>query len=200
MDTMEIETKQKRRASEVMSAAFFDYPMMVHYFPDVKKRKRRLTWYMRRVLNSAVRYGKVYVSSDISGVLFMLPPDHTRLTTGEYIRCGFLLTPLVMGFRNYAASDECERFVADTHEKLMEGRRHYYLWGLVVEPEAQRKGVGTALMKIMTDTADAEKLPVYVETHDKNNIAFYERFGFKLIHTDTITKHGLEIWCMLREA
>jgi len=183
-----------------MAAAFFDYPMMRHYFPDPKKRKKRLPWYMKNVLNCAMRYGEAFVTSDVTGVLFILPPGHTRLTTGEHIKCGFLMTPLVLGYRNYKKSDECEKFVADTHERLMNGRRHYYLWGLVTDPREQRKGVGSALVKIITDKADSEGLPIYIETHDKNNVAYYERFGFKLIHTDEIPGHGLNIWCMLREA
>jgi GNAT superfamily N-acetyltransferase len=198
-DIIELESSQVKRAAAVVTAAFFDYPMMVHYFPNVKKRQKRLSWYLKNVLRSALRYGEAFVTSDYTGVLFLLPPGHTRITTKEYIKCGFLFTPLVMGYRRYKMSDECERFVADTHEQIMNGRRHHYLWGLVTEPKEQRKGIGTALVKIITDKADADGLPIYTETHDEKNVAYYERFGFKLVHTDTIPKHGLDIWCMVRE-
>jgi ribosomal protein S18 acetylase RimI-like enzyme len=200
MDIIKLEADQRKRAAEVVASAFFNYPMMIHYFPDAKKRERRLSWYMKNVLNSAMRYGEVFVTSDLTGVLFILPPGHTRLTTKEYVKCGFLMTPLVMGYKRYTASSECEKFVADTHERLMNGREHYYLWGLVTDPKAQRKGIGSALVKIITDKADAENVPIYLETHDETNVTYYERFGFKLIHTDVIPGHGLDIWCMLREA
>lgn len=200
MNIVKLEPKEKRKAAEVVAAAFFNYPMLIHYFPDVKRRKRWLPWYMEKTLNCALHYGEVFVSSDLSGVMFILPPGHTRLTDGEYIQNGFLFTPFVVGFRHYFKNNECENFVADTHERLLNGRSHYYLWGLVADPKTQRTGVGSALLKILTDKADAEQLPVYLETHDRNNVAYYERFGFKLIHTDTIPKHGLDIWCMLREA
>jgi len=198
-DIVRLESDQKKKAAAVMTAAFFDYPMMIHYFPNVKKRERRLPWYFKNVLSSAMRYGEVFVTSDLAGVLFILPPGHTRLTNKEYIKCGFLLTPLVVGYKNYKKSNECERFVADTHERLMNGRPHYYLWGLVTDPKEQRKGVGTALMKIITDKADAMNVPIYLETHNKDNVTYYKRFGFDLIHTDVIPKHGLDIWCLLRE-
>ena len=199
MDILQLEPKQKKRAAKVVASAFFDYPMLVHYFPDPQRRKHWLPWYMERTLTCAMRYGEVFVASDLSGVMFILPPGHTRLTIGEYIQNGFLITPLVMGFRNYIKSDECEKFVADTHERLMNGRDHYYLWGLVADPPAQRQGVGSALLRILTDKADAENMPVYLETHAQKNVAYYGRFGFQLIHTDTISRHGLDIWCMLRE-
>ncbi|MCL1855151.1 MAG: GNAT family N-acetyltransferase [Clostridia bacterium] len=200
MDIIKLEPGQKRNAAEVAAAAFFNYPMMIHYFPDAKRRRRWLPWYMERTLHCAMRYGEVYITSDISGVLFLLPPGHTRLTTGEFIKNGFLLTPIIMGFRNYRKSDECEKYVADTQERLMNGRKHYYLWGLVADPKTQYKGIGSALLQIATGKADAENMPVYLETHDQKNVAYYKRYGFQLIHTDTIPEHGLDIWCMLKEA
>lgn len=200
MDISKLEPDQKKKAAEVVASAFFNYPMFIHYFPDPKRRKRWMPWYMEQTLNCAMRYGEAYAARDLSGVMFILPPGHTRLTDGEYIQNGFLIFPFIIGLRNYARNNECEKFVADTHERLLNGRAHYYLWGLVADPKAQRKGVGGALLKVLTDKADAENMPVYLETHDQNNVAYYERFGFKLIHTDTIPKHGLDIWCMLREA
>jgi len=200
MKVTRLEAYQKRKAANVVASAFSDYPMMTHYFPDAKKRGRKLPWYMERVLNCAVRYGEVFVTDDLSGVMFILLPGHTRLKTSEFIRCGFLFLPVVMGFGNYKKSDECEKFVADTHARLMNGRDHYYLWGLAAGPGTQRKGAGSSLVRTLTDRCDAENMPAYLETHDRNNIAYYERFGFELIHTDRIPDHGLEIWCMLREA
>lgn len=195
-----LQPDMKKQAAAVVASAFFDYPMMEYYFPDAKRRKRRLTWYMTKTLNAALRFGEAYSTSDLSGVMFYLPPGHTRLTQNEFIRAGFLPVPLVMGFAHYKKSDACEKFVADTQEKLMNGREHYYLWGLVANPDAQRKGVGTALLTNLTIKADAEHLPVYLETHEPKNVPYYERFGFSLVHTDTIPGHGLEIWCMVREA
>ena len=156
MDIIRLEPNQIKKAAEVVASAFFNYPMLTHYFPDPKRRKQRLPWYMEKTLNCAMRYGEVFVPSDYSGVMFILPPGHTRLTVGEYIKNGFLFVSLVMGFRNYSRSDECEKFVADTQERLMNGRDHYYLWGLVADPKIQRKGIGSALLRILTDKADAE--------------------------------------------
>ena len=200
MDIMKLEAGQKKRAAEVVTAAFFDYPMMNHYFPDLKRRKRRMPWYLEKTLNCAMRYGEVFATADCSGVMFVLPPGHTRLTDREYIQNGFLLVPFVMGFGNYAKSSECEKFVADTQERLMDGKKHYYLWGLVTDPQAQGKGIGSALLKKLTDKADTENTAVYLETHEQKNVTYYEQFGFKLIHKTTIPKHGLDIWCMSREA
>jgi GNAT superfamily N-acetyltransferase len=199
MEIIKLDPHQKKKAAAVVAAAFYDYPMFKFYFPDPKRRTRYLPWYLENVLNCALRYGEVYTTPDISGVIFTLPPGHTKISEWEYIQNGFLLTPFLLGFQNYKQSMDCEYFVGATHEKLLKNRPHIYLWGLVVDPAYQAKGIGNALMQPLLGKADTQKLPVYLETHDEKNVAYYQRSGFYLIHTDRIPKHELPIWCMLRE-
>jgi GNAT superfamily N-acetyltransferase len=199
IEIIKLDPSNKKKAAEVVVAAFYDYPMFTCYFPDPKKRARILPWYLGNVLTCALHYGEVYTTPEISGVIFILPPGHTKISLGEYIKNGFLLTPLVLGFRDYVRSQECEKFVADAHEKLMDHRPHYYLWGLAVDPNQKRRGIGTALMKPCIDKADADEKPVYLETHDEKNVGYYQRMGFSLVHTGKIQKYDLTFWCMVRE-
>lgn len=200
MEIIKLDPNQKGKASQVLSAAFFDYPMFTFYFPDPKKRSRNLGWYLGNVLNCALRYGDVYTTPEISGVAFTLPPGHTQMTLWEYIQNGFVRTPLVLGFHNYIRSMECESFVQKTHQMLTSDQPHYYLWGIAVDPFYKGKGIGTALMKSVISKADADKKPIYLETHDEKNVIYYQNMGFELIHTDSIPKYELPIWCMLRKA
>jgi ribosomal protein S18 acetylase RimI-like enzyme len=50
-----------------------------------------------------------------------------------------------------------------------------------VRPEAQRRGLGTLLMQRGLGAADRDRTPVYLETADRANIAYYERFGFAVV-------------------
>ena len=65
----------------------------------------------------------------------------------EYVQNGFLLTPIVMGFRKFKQSMDCERFVEDTQERIFKNQPHTYLWGLGVDPNKKLKGIGSALMQ-----------------------------------------------------
>jgi ribosomal protein S18 acetylase RimI-like enzyme len=199
MEIIRLDRRQLGRASEVVAASFFDYPMFTFYFPDPQHRTRYLPWYFKNVLNTALRYGEVYTTPEVSGVIFTLPPGHTRISIWEYIQNGFLLTAFVLGFRNYKRSMECEDFVGATHAELMKNRPHHYLWGLAVDPGQKAQGIGTALMRPLLVQANAEKMPIYLETHDEKNVRYYQRHGFNLLRTTYIPKHGLPIWCMLRE-
>ena len=199
MEIIHLDSSQIHQASIVLSASFFNYPMFTFYFPDPKRRACYLPRYFQHILNCARRYGEVYTTAEISGVIFTLPPGHTKISIWEYIQNGFLLTPFMLGFRNYKQSMDCESFVGNTQERLMENQPHYYLWGLAVDPNQKAKGIGSALMAPVLAKADAQKLPVYLETHDETNVRYYQKHGFDLIHTVRIPKYELPIWCMLRK-
>lgn len=199
MEIIKLDPRKINKASEVLAASFFYYPMFTFYFPDTHRRIRYLPWYFKKILNTALRYGAVHTTPEVSGVIFTLTPGHTKISLWEYIRSGFLLTPFALGFRNYKRSMECEDFVDKTQIKLMRNRPHYYLWGLAVDPRHKAQGIGASLMQPLLAQADAQNMPIYLETHDENNIRYYQKYGFKLIHTTCIPKYQLPIWCMLRE-
>jgi GNAT superfamily N-acetyltransferase len=199
MDVIKIGSEQKKRAAEVLTAAFYHYPQQKYYFPDLKKRTKYLEWYMANVLNCALRYGEVFAPVDLSGVIFILPPGRTKISTWEYARNGFLFALFILGLRQYSRMMECEDFAAKVHEEIMEGRPHYYLWGVAVDPGQQRKGVGKILLNKLLEKADSENKPIYLETHDEKNVFYYQQKGFELAKTDKISGHTLQIWCMVRE-
>ena len=199
MEIIKLDPRQIHRASDVLAASFFDYPMFTFYFPDPQRRTRYLPWYFKNILNAALRYGEVYTTPEVFGVIFTLPPGHTKISIWEYIQCGFLLTAFKLGFRNYKQSMECEDFVGTTQIALMKNRPHYYLWGLAVDPQKKVQGIGSALMQPVLAQANAQKMPIYLETHDEKNVRYYQKHGFELLYTTCIPKYHLPIWCMLRE-
>jgi len=199
MEIVRLDPRQKNRAVEVVVSAFFDYPMFDLYFPDRSRRKQVMTWYLGNVLNCALRYGEVFTTPEISGVIFTLPPGHTTISQWEYIQNGFLPALFVLGWRDFTRSQKCEEFVTGVHEKIMQDRPHYYLWGLVVDPACKRQGIGSALLIPLVEKADDQKMPIYLETHDERNVVYYRRMDFQLVHTGTIPGSEVSIWCMVRE-
>ena len=55
---------------------------------------------------------------------------------------------------------------------------HWYLNLLATHPDWQRQGLGSALMDVMFERADADGLPCYLETETPENVAYY-------MHTDS---------------
>lgn len=199
MKIISLSTKEVSDAAQTVARAFYHYPSLMAYFPDERRRAKNLPWYMERTLLSALAYGEAWTTEDRAGVLFLLPPGHTRLTDIEYIRCGFLAAPFKIGLRHYPVVNACETELANTQEALLGGRPHYYLWGLVVEPAKQRSGAGSALLQQLFRQADREQMPIYLETHQFENVAYYEARGFGQIHTGKMPYQSMPYWCLLRE-
>ena len=81
-------------------------------------------------------------------------------------------------------------------------RGYYFLNIMVVLPEAQGKGVGAKMMKVVTEQADTENMKCYLESsRDKPNVAIYGRFGFKLQKEMVCDDNGdaITLFTMIRE-
>ena len=82
----------------------------------------------------------------------------------------------------------------DTHRLR---RRHTAMLGISVVPEAQRQGVGSALMQAVCDFADQWgqllRIELSVFTDNAPAIALYQRFGFRHegTHRGYALRHGL---------
>jgi putative acetyltransferase len=95
---------------------------------------------------------------------------------------------------------------AGLHPASQLRRRHVALIGISVAPEAQRRGVGTALMQAMCDYADGWaqllRIELTVFTDNERAIALYRRFGFRIegTHRGYALRHGVYVdaHCMAR--
>lgn len=100
--------------------------------------------------------------------------------------------------RNYFRSMACESYADKVRHGEMGQEPYLYLWGLAVDPQRKASGLGKALIAQLLDSADPDRLPIYLETHDKANLAYYERFSFKLRKSEIVPKVNLPFWTMVR--
>lgn len=58
---------------------------------------------------------------------------------------------------------------------------HWYLPFIGVDPGAQGRGLGSALLETALAIVDADRMPAYLESTNPRNIPLYERFGFRVV-------------------
>jgi GNAT superfamily N-acetyltransferase len=75
-------------------------------------------------------------------------------------------------------------------------RPHIHLGPIGVSPDAQRRGCGTVLMRCYLDFLRRANLPGYLETDRRENVIFYEKFGFVVMHQEEVI--GAPTWYMWR--
>ncbi len=194
MTVRRLTTSDVERAAGVIADAFHDDPLFVHLYPDKARRRRGLRIeyraYLRRIY---LPFGIAETTDELEGVALWIPPDHVdSLGWREKLLIPTLFRAVGwrqfwIAFRDYAAFDA---FFPD--EPML------YLGTLTVAPEAQGRGVGSALIRSGLNRADREGWPVYLETGTERNVAFYERHGFRVTGTIPLP-YGPDHWAMLRD-
>ncbi len=75
----------------------------------------------------------------------------------------------------------------------------WYLDAIGVDPAKQGTGIGTALIRHGLAAADADGADAFLETGRERNVAYYERFGFRVVDQGAPGPDGPQIWFMRRE-
>ena len=101
------------------------------------------------------------------------------------------LTPLVAGGRDL---DQAAMVAAHLRDDL------WYLLLLVVDPSAQRRGIGALLQEGMLRRADEEGRDCHLETQKPDNVPYYRRFGYEVEQELRPVAGGPPLFTMRRRA
>ncbi|MFD2768013.1 GNAT family N-acetyltransferase [Micromonospora eburnea] len=175
----------------VLVDAFFDGPVADWLIPGLAERRVVYHRYFRLMLDHGLRQGRVDTTTDLTGVAIwyrredVIPagPDlHDELekACGEYAPKFLLLDAL------FAAH----------HPRVP----HDYLAYLAVDPAAQGRGVGSALLNHAHRTLDARNEPAYLEASNEHNRRLYLRHGYQSGPPVQASTGAPPIWPMWREA
>jgi GNAT superfamily N-acetyltransferase len=130
--------------------------------------------------------------------------EHVRRSTASPKQPGWPTTagPTVRPeapFWSYTGGERYGRFW-EWIEACFPAERHWLLDQLAVEPEAQGRGIGTAMLRFAMQRAAADGLPLFLETGLARNVTYYERFGFGVMRDADAPGGGPHVWFMRRDA
>lgn len=198
-DVVRLVSSRKRDAAEVLVEAFRDDADYRYVFPDEEERVRSMRRLWNALLLHTLLFGEVYTTSGLHGVACWLPMRGPSVSLWQLLRTGFALPRAVLSF-----SGEGRRRLADAlqynddvHRRLVR-ENHWYLGALGVAPPHQHRGIGGRLLQPILARADAQGKPCYLETQTRDNVRFYERHGFQVVHHGEVPGHPLQMWAMLR--
>ena len=84
-------------------------------------------------------------------------------------------------------------------ERALRGRCHLYIFWLAVDPKAQGKGYGRALLRAALRIADARGMPAALETMTTKNMQMYSRYGFVVVGQHQVDGCEEPWYAMVRE-
>lgn len=171
-----------RAAAATLAASHADYPSFRSVFPNPVRRGRALRPFFAATVRDAIRFGVVRAAlagSEVLAVAVWLPPDAFPWSVRRKLSAmPYFLRVLAADPRHFPKFIRYGANVERTHP----ADRHWYLVVAGVRPQAQRQGLGSRLIRHELDVADSDGTPVYLETADRANVAYYQRFGFIVIN------------------
>jgi ribosomal protein S18 acetylase RimI-like enzyme len=179
----------------VLARAFRDNPLNAHLFPEPRTRVTRLERGFRLYLRQVILpHGRGWVAGDGHGASLWLPPGSFPLPGW---RLGLMLPGLAwaLGARRFGAGLRTMEEIDRQHPL---GKSHWYLLFLGVDPAAQRRSLGTALLRAGLAACDAAHEAAYLETDDPRNLSLYLRHGFQVINEWKLTA-GPHFWGLWRD-
>jgi len=160
---------------------------------DARRRERIAAWLRRGLIRRSFPYGETYTTAEFSGVALWIPPHSTDDGPFDEIEVRLALLR-VAGWRRAAEVRRAMRLIDAGHSDApsMELRV------IGVDPDAQGRGIGRALVQPMLDRCDAGGIPVTLMCTKQPNVGFYRRFGFE-VTSDVDLPSGPRLWHMRRE-
>lgn len=185
-----LEPEERQHAAAIVTRAFFDDPIARWVLPDSESYQRHFPPFVDAFAGAAFDFGTAFATADLLATGLWLPPG--AHPDGE--RMGEILAAAVSPER----LAEIAGF-AEAQERLHPEEEHWYLPLIGVEPGAQGKGAGSALLDRALWTCDQLGMPAYLEARTERNRALYARHGFKVIN---VIQYGSSppMWGMYRAA
>ncbi len=161
-----------RDVAQCLGRAFHDDPLAMHFFPD--RTQERFGAFVTFVLKLMQHHSRYLTLDGYSGAAVWQAPSPPE---------GGALSNLVTAARMAWAAGSAFGRVARMGQETLHWHPHephWYLAMLGTIPEAQGRGIGSALLADTLAQCDREGTLAYLESSKESNIPFYERHGFRV--------------------
>ncbi|NES20531.1 MAG: GNAT family N-acetyltransferase [Symploca sp. SIO3E6] len=199
-DIVRLKSSDFASASEHLSAAFTQDPLISYFLPEDTAAKQKAFQHLSRAfLNFAQPYNQIYTTAnDPKGVAIWLPPEALQITLlqlWQAVTSGLIISPFYMRWTRIKDFLALLNTQIQMHEKLSP-EPHWYLGMLGVSPKCQGQGIGGMLLQPVLEKSDRTKMPCYLETTTPSAVRFYQRHGFEVVDQVMFVEH--EYWAMKR--
>jgi ribosomal protein S18 acetylase RimI-like enzyme len=184
-------------AGHMLAKAFHSDPLQVHVFPDAEERAQRSPAQFSALVRQGHLSGEVLATGGMTGVSVWMPPGQV-VTAEQAAKSGFSDLPRHMGNDAFVRFGTVLDYLSDAHQKGIPAKC-WYLMVVGVHPDQRGRGHGRALLAPIMARADAERMPICLETAQPDVKAFYESLGFKVAIESVHPGSGLRFWTYLRE-
>ena len=182
------------KAITVLTRAFETDPFIAWFVRQDERHAEGMRAFFELGLHDlTLPFGECFVTEGVEGAALWNPPGTWSLGFFDKVR-------LLPGFARASGLGRLLHVFLRTNPMTAAHPQdpHFYLFILGVDPSAQGRGHGRALVAPVLGRCDAERLPAYLETSNKKNLGFYGSLGFNVIGEHQIPD-GPPVWYLRRE-
>lgn len=196
-DVASLTSSHLEDAATTLGRAFAVDPMFGWVFPDPARRERGLRRLNHVPVRFGLRWGRATQAEGGRAVAVWVPPGEAA-TPLRMLRSGLLGVPLATGLPAFGRSMVALGPMDPLHARHAPDP-HWYLMLIGVDPAAQGRGLGSALVAEGLARADDMRTACYLETSSPRNLPFYQGHGFVVVGEARLGKDGPPAWAMRRE-
>jgi ribosomal protein S18 acetylase RimI-like enzyme len=179
----------------MLARAFLDDPVASWAWRPDRPRLAALERFHGVRLRQLLVGEEVWTTDELTCAALWAPPGRWHSTLRETAE----LVPSFLHPRLFARMP----MVALGWEKLERAHprtpQHVYLALLGTEPEAQGRGLGSAVLAPVLQQCDSDGVGAYLESSKERNIDFYARHGFR-VTAELRLPRGPMLWAMWRDS
>ncbi len=178
----------------MLARAFLDDPVASWAWRPDALRLNALERFQAVRLRQLIAGEEIWTTDELTCAALWAPPGSWHMTLRETA----MLVPSFLHPRLFVRMP----LVALGWEKLERAhpRRppHFYLAVLGTEPEAQGRGLGSAVLGCVLEQCDSDGVGAYLESSKERNVDFYARHGFRVLDEIRLLR-GPVMWKMWRD-
>jgi len=180
--------------TQMLARAYFDDPVAVWACAAEGLRPRMLAGLYGTRLGQLMGRGEVWTTSERTSAAVWVSPGRRKATLLQQLALGRCLThPRLLARAPLLAVG-----LRAMDRRHPDSPAHWYLSLLGTDPDAQRQGLGGAVLAPVLERCDRDGVGAYLETSKERNIDFYARHGFGVTGELRLPR-GPRMWLMWRE-
>ncbi len=187
-----------RFAAKVLGQSFIDYPLFQSILPNREYRKKKIEFLSVFLITSGMLKGEVLAPSNkIEGVSIWINSASPKPSSLRILwDC---LIPLFLTVEPFSALRFIKAGLMKEKKRKEMLKGSYILLDLIgINPSYQKQGYARKMIESRLAEYDKLPDPCYLETSDKENLAYYEKFNFHLCCQYQLLT--TTVYCLLRES
>lgn len=183
--------KDKSLVVELLVQCFCDSKSIRYIIDEHSRNKGHIKMLMSYAFDYCMSFGEVFLSADRQACALVLYPEK-KVISVESIWLQLSLLVKASGAEYFKKIAARQKVIRQIHPHDLK----FHLWFMGVRPGAQRKGIGSRLLKELIATSKQQQRVFCLETPDSRHIPWLHKHGFGIYRQLDL---GHLLYCMFHK-